>query len=59
MLRRLYKTDTGRRFLHRLAGKKLQKTFGGRLHFFGIGGAKLDYMVERFLREAKFPYAIA
>lgn len=58
VLRRLYKTDTGRRFLHRLAGKKLQKTFGGRLHFFGIGGAKLDYMVERFLREAKFPYAI-
>ena len=26
--------------------------------FFGIGGAKLDATVERFLREANFPYAI-
>ncbi len=58
LLRRVYGTETGRRFLHRMAGKKLMKTFGGRLHFFGIGGAKLDSIVERFLREAKFPYAI-
>ena len=41
-----------------LAGKKLKKTFGGRLVFFGIGGAKLDSEVEKFLLEAKFPYAI-
>jgi len=34
------------------------KTFGGELLFFGIGGAKLDGKVERFLREAKFPYSI-
>ncbi|MBE0644260.1 MAG: AMP-binding protein [Bacteroidetes bacterium] len=58
LLRRVYGTEQGRRFLHRMAGKKLRKTFGGRLHFFGIGGAKLDSVVERFLREAKFPYAI-
>jgi long-chain acyl-CoA synthetase len=33
-------------------------TFGGELRFFGIGGAKLNKTVERFLIEAKFPYAI-
>ena len=47
-----------RKLVHRLAGKKLMETFGGRLEFFGIGGAKLDGKVERFLRDAKFPYAI-
>jgi len=47
-----------RKFVHYLAGKKLYKTFGGRVRFFGIGGAKLDATVERFLREARFPYAI-
>lgn len=34
------------------------KTFGGELTFFGIGGSKLDSTVERFLKEARFPYAI-
>ncbi|MEE4287061.1 MAG: AMP-binding protein, partial [Mariniphaga sp.] len=34
------------------------QTFGGRLLFFGVGGAKLDTTVERFLYEGKFPYAI-
>ncbi len=47
-----------RKLLYRLAGKKLMKTFGGNLKFFGIGGAKLDGQVEQFLRDAKFPYAI-
>ena len=41
-----------------LVGFKLRKTFGGRLHFFGIGGAKLDPEVEAFLHRAGFPYAI-
>ncbi len=58
LLRRVYDTERGRKFLHRMAGKKLMKTFGGRLHFFGIGGAKLDPNAERFLREARFPYAV-
>jgi long-chain acyl-CoA synthetase len=44
--------------LHYLAGKKLKQQLGGRLRFFGIGGAKLDGEVERFLLEAKFPYGI-
>ncbi len=54
----LYKTTFGRKLLHRIAGKKLMETFGGRIRFFGVGGAKLDGEVERFLYEAKFPYAI-
>ena len=54
----IYKTPFFRILIHRIAGKKLYQTFGGRLKFFGIGGAKLDSRVERFLREARFPYAI-
>jgi long-chain acyl-CoA synthetase len=54
----LYHTAPGRRFFNKLAGKKLYKTFGGRLRFFGIGGAKLNPTVEQFLLDAKFPYAI-
>ena len=56
--RMIYKTPFFRILIHRIAGKKLYHTFGGRLKFFGIGGAKLDSRVERFLREAQFPYAI-
>jgi long-chain acyl-CoA synthetase len=44
--------------LYWLIGKKLYKTFGGKLKFFGIGGSKLDPTVEEFLNKAKFPYAI-
>ncbi len=47
-----------RKLMHKIAGKKLYGTFGGSLRFFGIGGAKLDETVERFLFEADFPYAI-
>jgi len=47
-----------RKFAHMLAGAKLRKTFGGRVRFFGVGGAKIDAVVERFLREGRFPYAI-
>ncbi|HAZ04658.1 MAG: hypothetical protein A2W90_06685 [Bacteroidetes bacterium GWF2_42_66] len=56
--RNLYKTAFFRKLLHRVAGKKLYETFGGHLRFFGIGGAKLDDNVERFLMDAKFPFAI-
>ncbi|PLX22672.1 MAG: AMP-dependent synthetase [Marinilabiliales bacterium] len=54
----LYKVSFIRKILNRLAGKKLKETFGGKLEFFGVGGAALDPFVEKFLREAKFPYAI-
>ena len=57
-MRALYKVGFIRRFLHRMAGKKLTKTFGGRVRFFGIGGAKLDATVEQFLLDAKFIYDI-
>ncbi len=47
-----------RKILCRIAGKQLIKTFGGKLNFFGIGGSKVDPNVEKFMRAAKFPYAI-
>lgn len=57
-----------RRFLHGIplagwvmelaAGRQLMKAMGGRIKFFGIGGARLDPDVEVFLKRAKFPYAI-
>jgi len=54
----LYKIPTSRKLLHKVAAKKLFATFGGELKFFGIGGAKLDDNVERFLMEGGFPLAI-
>ena len=42
----------------RIIGMKLKATFGGHISFYGIGGAKLDPEVEKFLLKAKFPYAI-
>jgi len=57
-IKTLYGIPPFRLFVNRVAGKKLMKTFGGELLFFGIGGAKLDGKVEQFLYEAKFPYSI-
>jgi len=54
----LYRFSFTRKKLNVVAGRKLMHTFGGELKFFGIGGAKLNHHVEKFLREAKFPYAI-
>jgi long-chain acyl-CoA synthetase len=56
--RLMHKFGPTRKIVYRIAGKKLYQTFGGNLKFFGIGGAKLDPVVEQFLRDAKFPYAI-
>lgn len=58
ILSALYKIRLFQILLHRFAAGRLRKTFGGHLVFFGIGGAKLDYNVERFLKDGKFPYAI-
>jgi long-chain acyl-CoA synthetase len=58
ILKLLYKIPLIRKKLNAAAGKKLMKTFGGELKFYGIGGAKLNKTVEKFLIEAKFPYAI-
>ncbi len=54
----LYRVPGVRRLLILVAGMKLRKTFGGRMRFFGVGGAGLAPDVERFLRAARFPYAI-
>jgi long-chain acyl-CoA synthetase len=58
LTRVLYKFRPTQILLSRIAGKKLYETFGGALQFFGIGGAKVDATVERFLRDAKFPISI-
>jgi len=44
--------------LHWFIGRKMVNTFGGKLQFFGIGGAKLDPSVEKFLIDCHFPYAV-
>ena len=41
-----------------VVGKRLYKTMGGKLRFFGVGGSKLDSTVEDFLNRARFPYAV-
>ena len=46
------------RTLYWIVGKKIYKSFGGKLKFFGVGGSKLDSTVEEFLLKARFPYAI-
>lgn len=58
IMRTLYKIPFTRKKLNQIAGKKLIETFGGRLHFFGIGGAPLASYVEEFLKEANFPYIV-
>ena len=58
IMRFLYSISFFRKILNRVAGKKLLQTFGGRLRFFGIGGAGISPFVEQFLIEAKFPYII-
>lgn len=41
-----------------LIGHTLKKKVGGKMKFFGIGGAKLNPTVETFLKNTHFPYAI-
>ncbi|MBI9098568.1 MAG: AMP-binding protein, partial [Spirochaetaceae bacterium] len=54
----LYSLAPFRILLNRIAGKKLLEAFGGRLRFFGVGGAPLAPDVEMFLRDSHFPYSI-
>jgi len=58
IIRTLYRFPWIRKKLHRIAGRKLIETFGGKLRFFGIGGAGISPTVESFLREAYFPYCV-
>ncbi|NCD05203.1 MAG: long-chain fatty acid--CoA ligase [Spirochaetia bacterium] len=57
-IQNLIKNPITRPLIYRLIGSKLKITFGGRVKFFGLGGAPLDKEVEDFLYRAKFPYAI-
>ena len=57
VIRSLYKLPYVRKKLHKLAGKKLIKSFGGRLRFFMFGGASLNKDVEIFLKDAEISYA--
>jgi len=57
-IRTLYAIPFLRKKLNKIAGKKLIATFGGNIRFFGIGGAGVSPIVEKFLREAEFPYCI-
>ena len=54
----LYKVKLFKPILERIAGIKLYKTFGGKLRFFGLGGAPVAADVESFLHNAHFPYSI-
>lgn len=58
IMRFLYSIPIIRKALHNVAGKKLYKTFGGCLKFYGIGGAKISADVEKFLQDSNFPYSI-
>jgi long-chain acyl-CoA synthetase len=55
---KLYSNKFFKPLLIRFAGIKLKITFGGRIRFFGVGGAPLSAEAEIFLKKAKFPYAI-
>lgn len=54
----LYKIPFFRKKLNKIAAKKLLENFGGRLKFFGIGGAGIPRYVEEFLKEGEFPYFV-
>jgi len=58
IFKHLYQIETFRKLLNKLAAQKIYRMFGGKLHFFGIGGALLASDTEQFLREGGFPYAI-
>ena len=58
LVKMFYAIPFFRKKLNKIAGKKLIESFGGQVRFFGIGGASVSPTVEKFLREAEFPYCI-
>ena len=58
LLSAMYRKPFTRRIANLLIGISLKKTFGGKLRFYGIGGAPLSEETEKFLIQARFPYAI-
>jgi long-chain acyl-CoA synthetase len=57
LLNALYKKPFFRKKLHKMAGKKLISSFGGKLRFFMFGGAALNPDTETFLRDAEISYS--
>jgi len=55
---KLYKFPLTRPLAILAAGRRLISAFGGKIRFFGIGGAPLSPEVENFLYRARFPYSI-
>ena len=55
---KLYKLALTRPIAIWFAGRKLHSALGGKIRFFGIGGAPLSHKTENFLYRAKFPYSI-
>ena len=55
---KLYKCPLTRSLAIWFAGRKLYSSLGGKIRFFGIGGAPLSKEVENFLSRARFPYSI-
>ncbi len=58
LLTALCRVGFTRRLIYRKIGRKLVNFFGGRLQLMGVGGAALNPEVEKFLREADFPYLV-
>lgn len=57
-IKRMLKLPLVNRLVYSAIRRKLIASLGGRLVFFGIGGAALDKQVEEFLFKAHFPYAL-
>jgi long-chain acyl-CoA synthetase len=54
----LARNRTGRKYVHRIVGRKILKALGGRLRCAIIGGAGLNPEVETFLREGGIPFSV-
>ncbi len=57
VVNKLYSLVFFRKKLHKVAGRKLVKSFGDKLRFFMFGGASLNEDVEVFLRDAGISYS--
>ena len=44
--------------VYRVIGNRVRKLFGGRIRFFGVGGAAFDSEAEAFFHKISFPYAL-
>jgi len=58
ILRNIVKLSPLRKLIRQAIGRKLLIFFGGHLQLAAIGGAAMNEEVEKFLREARFPYIV-